>query len=232
MGGLITNYWFVLVVSLVLSGITSLFVKLTYKKYNKITSSARMKSDDFVLWMLRYNNITDVKISHISGELTDNYNPTNRVISLSGSTSSSASIAAIGVAAHETGHAIQHHQNYFPVHLRTKMVPVVNIGSNLGLILCIIGSLIFAGSANIIVDIGLCLYSLTFLFTLVTLPVEFNASHRALKNVRESGYFTNGEIAGMRSVLTAAALTYVASMVVALLNLVRLVYIFGGNRRK
>lgn len=226
----ISNYWIVLIVSLVLSGGASLYVRLTYNKYSKIQTGHRVTTNQFIDWMFKHNDITDVSVGHVSGNLTDHYSNAQKIINLSDSTYGQSSIAAIGVAAHEAGHAVQYKRNYLPVHLRTLMVPVVNIGSYLGLILCIIGALFTTSASDMMINIGLTLYASTFVFTVVTLPVEFNASRRAIANVKEYQYFTYEEIAGMRRVLTAAALTYVASMVVALLNLLRIISIFGRRR--
>lgn len=228
---LLGNYWFVLLVTLAISTFASLYVNSTYRKYDKVNVGHHVTANEFIQWMFNRNDVTDVSIQHISGDLTDNYAHYKRTISLSDSTFGRSSVAAIGVAAHECGHAVQYRKNYFPVHLRTIMVPVVNIGSNLGLILCIIGAFLTADIAYTLTDIGLALYSLAFLFTVVTLPVEINASRRAIANVRDYQYFSNEEVHGMKKVLTAAALTYVASMVVALLNLLRIITIFGGRRR-
>lgn len=229
----ITNYWFVLLAGIVISLGAQIYLKAVYAKYSKIRASNGMSAERFASWMLSANDITDVSISRISGNLTDNYSNKDKTISLSDSTYGHADIAAIGVAAHETGHAVQYAKMYVPVFLRSFMVPVVNIGSNLGLYM-IMGSILLSAFAGFdipyLADIGLILYASAFVFTVVTLPVEFNASRRAIANVRNSNFFTNEEAVGMRRVLTAAALTYVASMFVALLNLLRMISIVKRRR--
>lgn len=226
------DYWFVVIISFLLSGAASLYVKSTYNKFDSRYVSSGMNSSGFVSWIFSRAGISDVIIGRTEGSLTDNYNPESRILSLSDSTYGNSSVAAIGVAAHEAGHAVQHHVGFSLVKLRSAMVPVVNIGSNLGLVLAIIGSFISSGISYTLIEMGIILYSLTFVFTLVTLPVEINASRRAMGYVRESNMFTDEEQAGMRKVLTAAALTYVASMVVALLNLLRIISVFSGGRSR
>lgn len=227
--GLLTNYWFVLVVGLVLSLGAQIYVKTTFSKQSKTRVSCGMTSNRFLNWMFSNNGITDVSVKGISGSLTDNYSNKDKAISLSESTYNRDTVAAIAVAAHECGHAVQYNRGYAPVFLRSVMVPVVNIGSNLGIIILMLSVLLtsfMSINLEFFVNVGLILYSTAFLFTLITLPVEFNASRRAMANIRESNFFSQEETSGMRKVLTAAAMTYVASMFVALLNLIRIVLIF------
>ena len=226
------GYWLILAVSLFLSISTGAYVKKTYAKFGSVPVSSDVTANDFAQKMLRDNGIYDVALAHTSGELTDNYNHRALTLSLSDSTYGKSSVAAVGVAAHEAGHAVQYKKRYLPVLLRSGMAGVVNVGSNLGLILAVVGSLFNSAFGDALITVGLVLYSAVFLFTLVTLPVEFNASRRAISAARASGFFSSKELAGMRSVLTAAALTYVASMTVALLNLLRMISIFGGGRRR
>ena len=226
------NYWVVLIVSLALSLASSAYVKISYRKYDAVRTSRGITSNEFVRRMFLENGISDVSVAHVSGELTDNYNDRAKTLSLSDSTYGKDSVAAVGVAAHEAGHAVQYKTDYFPVRLRSGMVGIVNIGSYLGLILAVIGSFFTSELGDLLIQIGILLYSTVFIFTVVTLPVEFNASRRAIAAVRDSGCFTDEETTGMKRVLTAAALTYVASMASALLNLLRIISIFGGRRRR
>lgn len=213
-------------------------VKSSFSKYDKVLSKRNITGAQAAKYLLQKNGITDVKIAHINGNLTDNYNPLNKVLSLSDSTYSSTSIAAIGVAAHETGHAIQHAFSYKPLNFRKSLVPVANIGSQFGPSLVIFG-LIFGASAqaaesyslaNLITQIGILLFSLSVLFYLVTLPVEFNASKRALEILESSNTLDSEELKATKKVLSAAAMTYVASALTAIGSLLRLIFL--SNRRK
>ncbi len=225
------DYWYLVLVvpMMILSLIASARVNAVYKKYNKISVRAGLTANEVAQRILTQHGIHDVSVQQIGGNLTDNYNPTNKTLNLSQSTGGNSTVGAIGVAAHEAGHAIQYADNYFPVRLRSSMVPIVNIGSNLGILLAIMG-LFFGGELMVI--IGLALYSTVFLFTLVTLPVELNASRRAVQVLDGMGMFTNEELNGVKKVLSAAAFTYVASMLTALANLLRLVLLFTRNRRR
>ena len=169
------------------------------------------------------------KSGSVSGSLTDNYNPRNKTLNLSDSVYNSTSVAAIGVAAHETGHAIQHAYGYGPLSFRTALFPLASVGSQVSWILIVLG-LIF-GSTNILIDIGILMFGLAVLFQLVTLPVEFNASARALQLLESEGFLYGDENRQARKVLSAAAMTYVAAAATAILQLLRLIYLFGGRRR-
>lgn len=173
--------------------------------------------------------IYDVSVQRVRGNLTDHYDPRNKVLRLSDSTYGSDSIAAIGVAAHECGHAIQHQKGYVPLTIRGALVPIVNIGSNLSWVFIIAG--IFLGMNQSLIHFGIILFSLAVIFQLVTLPVEFNASARALKILGNTGIMYGDEVEQTRKVLSAAALTYVAGAAAALLSLLRLILLFGGNDR-
>ena len=173
-------------------------------------------------YILKINNINDVKIGHIGGSLTDHYHPGHKELKLSNPVYGVSSIAAVGVAAHETGHAIQHAKHYGPLVLRSTLVPIANIGSAIGPTLTIIG-IIF--SFGILIDLGILLFSAAVGFYLITLPVEINASTRAVKILRQSNLLTEEELVGVKKVLTAAALTYVASALTAIMNLLRLILI-------
>ena len=221
--------YILIIISCVIALIAQVKVKSTYNRYAKVASSKGMTGAMVAEQLLRSQGIYDVSVQRISGSLTDNYNPRYKTLNLSDSVYNSTSVAAIGVAAHETGHAIQHAQGYGPLSFRTALFPFANIGSQLSWIFIIAG-LIF-GSTNVLVDIGILMFSLAVLFQLVTLPVEFNASSRALKLLESEGYLYGDENRQARKVLTAAAMTYVAAAATAILQLLRLIYLFGGRRR-
>lgn len=221
--------YILIIISCVIALIAQVKVKSTYNRYSKVASSKGMTGAMVAEQLLRSQGIYDVSVQRISGSLTDNYNPRYKTLNLSDSVYNSTSVAAIGVAAHETGHAIQHAQGYGPLSFRTALFPFANIGSRLSWIFIIAG-LIF-GSTNVLVDIGILMFSLAVLFQLVTLPVEFNASSRALKLLESEGYLNGDENRQARKVLTAAAMTYVAAAATAILQLLRLIYLFGGRRR-
>ena len=183
--------------------------------------------------LMELNGIYDVSIERVSGNLTDHYDPSKKVLRLSDSVYSDTSVAAIGVAAHETGHAIQHARGYVPLTLRTVMVPLANLGSTLSMPLIFLGILFSFSSVmgNSMINLGILLFGLSVVFTIITLPVEFNASRRAVACLGDSGILYDDEIGGVKKVLSAAAMTYVASTAVALANFLRLIIIFGGRRR-
>lgn len=180
--------------------------------------------------ILRANGLYDVQVRHIPGNLTDHYDPRNKTLGLSDSTYGSASVAAIGVAAHECGHAVQHATGYMPLQIRGALVPVANFGSTLAWPLILIGLVINSRSAMLFINLGILLFSAAVLFQIVTLPVEFNASARAVKVLEKTGMLYPEEVKQTKAVLSAAALTYVASAASAILQLLRLVII--GNRRR
>lgn len=202
-------------------------VKHSFSKYSKVPSQKRITGAYAAQQILNFYGISDVSIQPISGSLTDNYNPKSKVISLSENVYNSTSIAAIGVACHEAGHAAQHAESYTPIKVRNSLVPVTRFGSVIGLPLAFLGLII---DTPFLIYFGLALYAAVFLFQLVTLPVEFNASKRAIKVIDETGLLMDEEIGGARKVLTAAALTYVASMIVALANLIRILIRFSNRR--
>ena len=182
--------------------------------------------------ILQLSGIYDVRIEHLRGELTDHYDPSSKVLRLSDSVYGSNSIAAIGVAAHECGHAVQHNKGYAPLKIRSALVPAANIGSKLGIPIIILGVLL--GMNQIFIHIGIWVFALAVLFQIVTLPVEFNASGRALNMLSDYGLMENDETRGCHKVLSAAALTYVAAAASAILQLLRLILLYGnnGNRRR
>lgn len=223
-------YYFILVIpAFLLAMVAQALVKSAYKRFSRVMNSRGITGAYAAQAILQYYGVNDVSIQPISGSLTDNYNPTTKVISLSEGVYNSTSVAAVGIACHEAGHAAQHAQNYLPNQIRSKLVPVCNIGSRLGIPIAIIG--MFLGLTPL-VQVGIALYAFVFLFALVTLPVELNASHRALKVITETGLLYDEEISGARKVLWAAASTYIASMLVALANLLRFVIRFLGNSRR
>ena len=208
-------------------------VNSTFKKYSRVASRSGMTGAQAARRLMELNGIYDVSIERVSGNLTDHYDPSKKVLRLSDSVYSDTSVAAIGVAAHETGHAIQHARGYVPLTLRTVMVPLANLGSTLSMPLIFLGILFSFSSVmgNTMINLGILLFGLSVVFTIITLPVEFNASRRAVACLGDSGILYDDEIGGVKKVLSAAAMTYVASTAVALANFLRLIIIFGGRRR-
>lgn len=200
----------------------------TYSKYARVRSMSGMTGAEAADRILRYAGITDVRIERVGGSLTDHYDPKNKVLRLSDSTYGAASVAALGVAAHECGHAVQHQKGYLPLQLRSALVPAANIGSKLGIPMVILGALL--GLNSTLVQIGIWVFALSVLFQLVTLPVEFNASSRALVLLQDCGITGGQETVYCKKVLSAAALTYVAGAASAILQLLRLVLLFGNRR--
>lgn len=209
-------------------------VNSTFRRYSEQHSVRHITGADAAGRVLRANGITGVRIERISGNLTDHYDPKTNVIRLSDSVYDATSTAAIGVACHEAGHAVQYAQNYAPIKLRAAIVPITNFGSKLAMPLILLGLVLtFLESFSFtLVYLGIACFGLSVVFQLVTLPVEFNASRRAMTAIRESNILTEEEQVGARKTLTAAALTYVAATAVALSQLLRLLIIFGGRRRR
>jgi uncharacterized protein len=208
-------------------------VSSTFNKYSRVPSRIGMTGAEAARRIMELNGIYDVSIERVAGNLTDHYDPSKKVLRLSDNVYSSSSIAAIGVAAHETGHAIQHARGYAPLSLRSIMVPAVNFGSRLFLPLILLGLLFSFSSAmgNSLITLGIILFGITVLFTLVTLPVEFNASKRAIACLSESRILYDDEVDGAKKVLSAAAMTYVASAAMAIAQFLRLLVLFGGRNR-
>ena len=221
--------YLLLIVGVIVSGIASAKVSSTFNKYSRVRSSAGMTGAEAAQRILYSEGINDVAVQHISGSLTDHYDPSSKVVSLSDATYGSTSVAAIGVAAHECGHVIQHHRGYAPLSIRSALVPVANVGSKAGVPICILG--MFLGMNETLINLGILVFSFGVLFQIVTLPVEFDASARALKLVRNLGILDDAETRDTRKVLKAAAMTYVASAFASILSLMRLVILFGGRRR-
>lgn len=203
-------------------------VKSTFSKFSKVANRRGMTGADAAYQLLRMNGITDVRIKKIPGTLTDYYDPRAKEICLSQDVFDSRSVAAIGVACHEAGHACQHAQGYAPLKIRNAVIPVTRIGSFLGVPLALIGMFLYSDP---LIYAGIILYGAVAFFQLITLPVEFNASSRALKTIESCGFLEGEEYNGAKKVLTAAALTYVAALASALATLLRLFIILGrGNR--
>lgn len=222
--------YLLVVLGLVISVAASAYVNSTFKKFDQYHSQRGITGTDAARYILQQSLINDVAVQQTSGELTDNYNGGNKTLNLSDSTADSDSVAAIGVAAHECGHAVQDAHNYWPMRLRTGLVPVANFGSFFSLPLIIVGVLLSYN--QLLIHIGIFLFSFALLFQLVTLPVEFNASSRALHILADGDLLTPEEVPMVRKVLTAAALTYVAAALSTFLQLLRLVLLFGnGNNR-
>lgn len=221
---------FLLVIAgLAISGIASAYVNSTFRKYDKIRSKNNVTGTQAAQFILQSQKINNVGVQQIAGDLTDNYNSGNKMLSLSQATAHSTSVAAIGVAAHECGHALQDAVGYVPLKIRASLVPVANFGSMISFPLIMVGVL-FSWNTTLI-NIGIFAFSLALLFQLVTLPVEFNASRRAIQILSEGGLLTEEEVPMAKHVLFAAALTYVAAALSTFLQLLRLILIFGGNRR-
>lgn len=213
----------------VLSMIASAKVNSTFQRYAKVRSMSGMTGAQVARKILDRNGLTNIPVEHVSGNLSDHYDPSAKVLRLSDSTYNSVSVAAIGVAAHECGHAIQHKEGYGPLKLRTAIVPAANIGSRLGVPIILLG-LFFGGGGSFLVNLGIWVFSLAVLFQIVTLPVEFNASNRALVMLEDYGVLGLNEKRKAKSVLSAAAMTYVAAAASSILQLLRLIILFGGRR--
>lgn len=221
-------YYFILVVpAIIVSLIAQAKVKSTYSKFAKIANTKRISGAQAAYNVLSHYGIRDVRIEQVSGKLSDHYDPRAKVIRLSSEVYSGSSIASIGIACHEAGHAAQHAANYLPIKIRNAILPVANFGSSAGVLIAIMGYFLGFG---ILIDIGVILFAAVVVFQLVTLPIEFNASSRALKVIDETGMLYEEEQKGAKKVLTAAAMTYVASLLVSIMSLIRL--ILRTNRRR
>lgn len=227
--GLDWTYILVLI-GAVLSMLASAKVNSTFNKYSRMRSASGMTGAEAAQRILQQNGIYDVAVEHVSGNLTDHYDPKNKVLRLSDATYASDSVAAVGVAAHECGHALQHNVGYLPLRIRSAIVPAANIGSKLGIPIILLG--VILGSNYFLIELGIWVFSLAVLFQIVTLPVEFNASNRAMVMMERYGILGGDELRSTRKVLSAAAMTYVAAAASSILQLLRLVLLFGGNRRR
>lgn len=221
--------YILVIIGLVLCLGASCMVQGTYKKYAKIRTMSGLTGCQAAERILHLSGIYDVTIEQIGGNLTDHYDPRKKVLRLSDGVYNGNSVSAVGVAAHECGHAIQHQTGYAPLHLRSVMVPLTNIGSRLAFPCILLGILV--SSFQILIPVGIVLFGLTVLFSLITLPVEFNASKRAVRILGEQNILYGEEISGVKKVLRAAAMTYVASAIAAILQLLRLWILYGGKRR-
>lgn len=220
-------YYLILVVpALILSVIAQFSVKSTYRRMSRVRNSRNITGADAAARVLSYYGINNVRIEPINGELSDHYDPRTNVIRLSSKVFSGSSIAAVGIACHEAGHAAQHAENYSPIKVRNAILPFANIGSSAGIWLAIIGYFLNFG---ILIDIGIILFAAVVLFQLVTLPIEFNASSRAMMVINETGMLNTEEQKGTRKVLTAAAMTYVAALIVSIMSLLRLILRFRSR---
>ena len=228
--GFYSASYLLVIIGAVLCLLASARVKSTYRKYAKVRSASGLTGAQAAEMILRRNGVLGVTVQHVAGELADHYDPARGVVNLSDATYNSTSVAAIGVAAHECGHVMQHEQGYLPLRIRTALVPVANIGSNIGIWIVMIG--VILGMNSTLAMIGVYLFSFGVLFQIVTLPVEFNASRRALAMLQDYGMLGQTEIQGSRSVLSAAAMTYVASAAASVLQLLRLLMIVNGGRRR
>lgn len=204
-------------------------VNSTYKKYAQVRSASGLTGAEAARRILNGAGIYDVRIEHISGNLTDHYDPRGKVLRLSDTVYGSPSVAAIGVAAHECGHAIQHDQGYAPLQIRSAIVPVSNIGTKAAFPIILLG--LFFGSSYTLIQVGLLCFACGTLFQLITLPVEFNASARAVDILGNTHMLSDTELGSTKKVLSAAAMTYVAAAAASILSLLRLVLLFGGRRR-
>lgn len=218
---------------LILSLWASASVKSTFRRFSKQYSQRGITGADAAARVLRNNGISNVRIEHVSGDLTDHFDPKANVIRLSDGVYGSTSTAAIGVACHEAGHAVQYAKHYAPIKLRSAIIPLTNFGSKLAMPLILLGIVLsFLGNFSVLlVHLGIACFALSLVFQLVTLPVEFNASRRAIRAIQEAEILTASELHGAKKTLKAAAMTYLAATAVAFAQLLRLIILFGGRRR-
>lgn len=220
------SMYLVVIVAFIFSMFAQMKVSGTFNKYSKVRNRKGFTGAQVATQMLQNAGIYDVSVQRVAGNLTDHYDPRTKTLRLSQSVYDSTSVAALGVAAHETGHAIQHDVGYAPLALRSFFVPLANFGSRLAIPLIIIG-FIFSGGGSTLVTLGILFFSLSVAFTLITLPVEFNASTRAIRLLVDDGFLDSDEIGGAKKVLSAAAMTYVAAAFAAVAQLLRLIALFG-----
>lgn len=217
-------------VGVIICMLASLKMNSTFRKYSRVRNHSGITGREAAEQILRQAGIYDVRIEHVSGNLTDHYDPRSKVLRLSDATYQNASVAALGVAAHECGHAIQHATGYVPLHIRGSLVPIVNFGSVIAWPLIVIGLFFSTSSSSLFLNLGILAFSLAVLFQIVTLPVEFNASRRAVHILGGSGLLYENEVRATKKVLFAAALTYVAGAVSAILQLLRILMIANSRR--
>lgn len=224
------TYLVFIVPCIIITLICQIKVQSTFSKYSKIRNSRNITGAQAAEYVLRQNGVTGVRIEHVSGSMTDHFDPRTNVIRLSDTVYNSNSVAAVGVACHEAGHAVQHAVGYLPNKIRSIILPMAKIGSQLSWILILLGLVFTAKVGFVLLYIGIVLFSLSVLFTIATLPVEFNASKRALECIRESDLLYSDEYTGAKRTLQAAAMTYVASALTAIMQLLRLIIIARGRR--
>ncbi|MBE6804255.1 MAG: zinc metallopeptidase [Ruminococcaceae bacterium] len=226
----LSNYYYLILVVpvVILSMIASARVNSSFKKYSQVFSSRNLTGAQAAFEVLRHYGITNVQVERVNGNLTDHYDPRTNVIRLSDSVYNSTSVAAIGVACHEAGHAAQYAQSYAPIKIRNLVLPVANLGSRAGIPLAIIG---FFLNFEVLAIAGIVFFSFAVLFQLITLPVEFNASKRALDVISDADILSENEKVGAKKVLTAAAMTYVAALAVSIANLLRILLMFNRRRK-
>lgn len=224
------TYLVFIVPCIIITLICQIKVQSTFSKYSKIRNSRNITGAQAAEYVLRQNGVTGVRIEHVSGSMTDHFDPRTNVIRLSDTVYNSNSVAAVGVACHEAGHAVQHAEGYLPNKIRGIILPMAKIGSQLSWILILLGLVFTAKVGFVLLYIGIVLFSLSVLFTIATLPVEFNASKRALECIRESDLLYSDEYTGAKRTLQAAAMTYVASALTAIMQLLRLIVIARSRR--
>jgi Zn-dependent membrane protease YugP len=223
--------YILILIGVILSLVASAKMKSTFAKYAKVRNSQGFTGAQAAQRVLERAGIYDVRIEHVSGNLTDHYDPKSKVLRLSDSVYGQSTVAAVGVAAHECGHAIQHAKGYEPLKLRNTLVPIANFGSQIAWPLILIGFIITSEASTFLINLGIIAFSLAVVFHLITLPVEFNASNRAIRMIADTGMMYGEEIKGAKKVLNAAAMTYVASAATAVLQLLRIILLTGGRRR-
>lgn len=224
------------IIAIFISFYAQIKVSTTFNKYSRVNTFRGKTAAEAAQMILSSKGLYSVRIERVSGSLTDHYDPRSNVLRLSDSVYSSSSAAAVGVAAHEAGHAIQHAEGYFPIVVRSKLVPITSFASRISWIVILLGALmsLFAGMGDVgylVVMAGIGLFSVTAVFQLVTLPCEFNASRRALDCLRESGWYSDKELVASKKVLSAAAMTYVAALFVTVIQVLRLLAIYGRRRK-
>ena len=223
--------YFLVLIGVVICLLAQAKVKGTFNKFSRVRNVRGMTGAEAAQQVLKNAGIYDVRVEHVSGNLTDHYDPRSKVLRLSDSVYGQISVAAVGVAAHECGHAIQHARGYAPLKMRSALVPIANFGSTIAWPLILIGLLFGRGSSSLFINLGILAFSAAVLFQLITLPVEFNASNRAIRVLADTGMMQGEEIKGAKKVLSAAALTYVAGAASSILQLLRIILLTGGRRR-
>ena len=222
-------YWILVIPAMIISLIAQIQVKSTFARYNRVPNRKGYTAAMLARQILDENGLQHIRIERVAGELTDHYSPKEDVIRLSDSTYNSTSVGALGVAAHEVGHAIHYGVGYFPIKVRNAFIPITQIGSSIAWPLAILGIIL---GFPLLTEVGILLFCAVVLFQLLTLPVEFNASHRAIRTLREDRILDEDELKGAKKVLAAAAMTYVAALIVAFANLLRLLALRNRDQRR